>query len=210
MNTKAFILTLTLAASPSAFGVCTTFTCMPDVDEHHEVTGSRIPGYLFASEQSVQFKQLAGGGGGGGGGAAPSAETVNKNGKKKAEKAKAEEAEGSNFFSNAFSSALKTLGFDFSLGVKVHHTTKPDGEQTTDVDGCLQVSRASGNKHTCTRTDAVKRPDGKHVIEIKKLISKQDSRGRWRLVYSTDDTMTFLVDNPQEVIDIFRSIDPTL
>ena len=214
-TTKAFILALALTGSQSAFGVCTTFTCMPEVDnpEHHEVTGSRIPGYMFASEQSVEFKAMAAGGGGGGGPA--SAAEVNDSGAKKAEKAKAEEkSTGSNWFSSAFE-GIKSIGRMFSSksidsGVEVKATKAPDGSESVTIKACLQYAQGSHNNKGCSETKAIKRTDGKIYIEVHRLLAKQDSRGRWRLVYSTEDTISFLVNDPEEALNVFRAIDPTL
>jgi hypothetical protein len=42
------------------------------------------------------------------------------------------------------------------------------------------------------------------------LVAVQDIRKQWRLVYSKNDTIYFLVDDPEEAINIFYAIDPTL
>lgn len=196
-----YFLALSLLASTTAWG----WDPHPSVpDETIEVGAPRIPGYMFVSEQSHEFKQLSGGGGGGG---SPSSEAVNAKGKKKAQKAK---AENPSWFSKAFDSASSLVSWDFDSNTGFTMTEAPDGTKSISGNLCLQVAKGSHNTKGCTKTDAVKRPDGKIYIEIKRLIAMEQGRNNWRLVYSTDDTISFLVENVQEVIDAFREIDPSL
>ncbi len=215
MNSKA-IVAFAFLSSTYAYAAlpCDRIQCLPDRPEVVGVEGKRLipPGYLYASEQSIEMKNIAGGGVGGGGSA--SQDEVNESGAKKAEKAKAEESQGDTFFKSAFRGLMRMMSVLTSWSVsatgKGELTEKPNGDIVTKFEGCLEIAKGSANKANCTKIDAVKRADRRYYIEIKKLVAVQDLNKQWRLVYSTNDTISFLVDDPQEAINKFYAIDPTL
>jgi hypothetical protein len=164
---------------------------------------------MAPSEQSLEFKQLAGGVGGG----AAAAPEVNESGKKKAEKAKNEESQqGSNFFALIKSIAQKMLqGSSIKAGAKgsFKETTHPDGSVTLEAEGCLEIAKGSHNSTTCTTTEMKQLQDGTHLIEFRKLIARKNIQGRDQLVYSTNDTVRFIVRDEAELVSLLQQVDPS-
>jgi hypothetical protein len=138
---------------------------------------------------------------------------VNESGKKKAEKAKNEESQqGSNFFALIKSIAQKMLqGSSIKAGAKgsFKETTHPDGSVTLEAEGCLEFAKGSHDKTTCTTTEVKKLQDGTHLIEFRKLIARKNIQGRDQLVYSTNDTVRFIVRDEAELISLLQQVDPS-
>lgn len=221
---KKLTLALALSAStaalasgpvrcPAANPNCPQVPVRGDDPEHIKVEAPRIdtvrPGDVLAELEANQDKgpSIVGGG-------SASAAEVNNSGKNKAKKAKQASDAGQNGYwrslvKNVWQDLLKSIEVQGSSRLDVKLRDPQTGTEVLDLHYCRDIALNSENGQNCAKTKVQKLQDGRIAVEVDRLVVKRvGTRNEFQLVYSTDDTMNFIVNNADELLAILREVDP--